>query len=171
VRDVRIEYSRAAIARLLLGAIAVVATSVSVAHAATPSGTWQGRFVYPMEAGNIPTSAYPTAKLTISASSVKAQFHGRTQAAHDALPATSTCSMTFRLRQNADRWRLYIQVGRAMLVGPSTGGMPDLSPCQGISGALRLRSAGVTKIVAEYVADYRPDDGFGEGRLRAFLHR
>lgn len=132
---------------------------------------WQGRFVYPMETGNIPTSAYPTATLTIAASSVKAQFHGRTQAAHDALTATSTCSMTFRFRENTGGWRLYAQVGKALLVGPSTGGMPDLSPCQGRGGALRVRSAGASKIVAEYVSDYRPDDGFGEGRLRGFLHR
>ena len=158
-------------ARLLLGLVAVVATSASVAHAATPAGIWQGRFVYPMESGNIPTSAYPTATLTIATSSVKARFHGRTQAAHDALTATSTCAMTFRFREDADGWRLYTQVGRASLVGSSTGGMPDLSPCQGIRGALRLRSAGATKIVAEYVSDYRPDDGFGEGRLRGFLHR
>ena len=98
------------------------------------NGTWTGKLVAPQGSdvpGNerIPTSAFPSAKLIVGAASITAQFSGHTLAAHDAPNAQSTCSMQFRFNSVTDGWRLYTQIGRGRVVGASTGGVPDLSPC------------------------------------------
>jgi hypothetical protein len=142
------------------------------------NGTWSGRFISPQEVGNIPTSAYPTAKVIVGAASLTAQFSGRTQAAHDPETAMSTCSMQFRFRSalSSDGWRVYEQVGKVVLGGSVSGGAPDLSACQGNdpSGAsrvvVRLRPAG-DKLRAEFglrVGQKAPE--FGLGSLRGYLH-
>jgi hypothetical protein len=156
----------------LLGAAILALSATAAALATGVNGTWQGRFIYPQEIGNIPASAYPTAKLVVGSVRIHASFTGRTQAAHDPENATSTCSMQFRFRQTTDGWRLYRQVGKAELVGSSSGGVPDLSPCSsGSGGALRVRSVSARKLTAEFTSPYRADEGFGAGRFRALLQR
>jgi hypothetical protein len=163
-----------------LVATAFLAAAVAVpAHAAGVSGAWSGRFITPQEVGNIPSSAYPTAKVVVDASIVTAQFTGKTQAAHDPETAVSTCSMRLRFSGtlSSDGWRLYEEVGKTVVTGAVSGGPPDMSACQmhDPSGAtrvvLRVRPAG-SKLKAEFglrVGQKTPE--FGAGGLRGYLHR
>jgi len=165
--------------RPALAAFVVLALTVArPGLAGGVNGTWSGRFITPQEVGNIPTSAYPVAKLVVGATLITAQFSGRTQAAHDSETATSTCSMRFRFSGvlSSDGWRVYEQVGKPTLSGSVSGGMPDLSACafhdpSGVSRVvLRVRPAGST-LKAEFgqrVRQRAPE--FGPGGLRAYLH-
>lgn len=159
--------------------VAAAALAVGAAEAVQPasaalagiSGTWHGRLIYPDEVGNIPTSAYPTLTLTVTARSLVAEFHGRTHAAHDAENAVSTCRMTYRRGVDSSGWRIYVQSGKPVTVGPSTGGPPDLCPCDSLrGGAARVRLAGAS-LLAETTTFYRVGDDFGDGKLRGFLRR
>jgi hypothetical protein len=163
------------------GAMWVVAAALTVAVGLTVqaamaasmgiSGTWHGRLIYPQEVGNIPTSAYPTVKFTVAARSLVAEFHGRTQAAHDAENAVSTCRITYRQGIDSSGWRIYVQSGKPVIVGASSGGPPDLSPCIALrGGAARVRPAGAS-LLAETTTAYRAGEDFGPGKLRGFLRR
>ena len=135
--------------------------------------------ITPQEVGNIPTSAYPTAKVVVSPASITAQFSGRTIAAHDPETAMSTCSMRFRLNAalSSDGWRLYEEVGKPVLSGSVSGGMPDMAACgfHDPSGSshvvVRVRPAG-GKLKAD-VGQLRVRDKsleFGPGWLLGYLH-
>jgi hypothetical protein len=114
------------------GLLAVVV--VAVVGAITGSalggvnGIWSGRFITPQEVGNVPSSAYPRAKLVLTAASVSAEFHGKTQAAHDPENAVSTCSMRFHFNSalSSDGWRVYEEVGKPPISGSGAakGGSP-----------------------------------------------
>jgi hypothetical protein len=167
---------RSVLAALLFVALATAAPALGGGI----TGTWNGRFITPQEIGNIPTSAYPAAKLVVGASSITAQFTGRTQAAHDPETAVSSCSMRFRFNSalSSDGWRVYEEVGgKPTLSGAVSGGPPDMSACQqhDRSGTtrpvLRLRQAGA-KLKAEFglrVRQKAPE--FGPGGLSGYLHR
>lgn len=164
--------------RTLAGIVVLILGATAGPVLAGVNGTWSGRFISPQEVGNIPTSAYPTAKLVVGAASLTARFSGRTQAAHDPETAISTCSMQFRFRSalSSDGWRVYEQVGKVVLGGSVSGGMPDLSACQGNdpSGAshviVRLRPAG-GKLKAEFGLRFgQKGPEFGPGSLRGYLH-
>jgi hypothetical protein len=164
--------------RRALAAFVVLALTVAgSAPAGGVNGTWSGRFITPQEVGNIPTSAYPVAKLVVGAPSITAQFSGRTQAAHDPETATSTCSMRFRFSGvlSSDGWRVYEQVGKPTLSGSVSGGMPDMSACtydpSGVSRVvLRVRPAG-SSLKAEFGQRFRQKGAGVRARgLRAYLH-
>ena len=148
--------------------------------AGSVNGIWSGRFVIPQEAGNIPTSAYPTAKLVVGAASVSGEFHGKTMAAHDPESAVSTCSMRFRFNPalSSDGWRVYEEIGKPVISGSGAaiGGMPDLAPCgqyvpDGSSRViLRLRPAG-TKLKAQFGQRFgKGEPEYGSGGLSGYLH-
>jgi hypothetical protein len=144
-------------------------SAAGIAHAASPLGTWVGTARDVREPG-IPRSAYPSGKLTVGSTTVVAEFSGRTQAAHDAPNATSTCRMVFRFVKVDTGWRIYRQAGRMRIIGPSTGGPPDLSPCFSPTGnALRVRPAG-SKLKAEFTSFYRAGEPF-EASLVGYYHR
>ena len=164
-------------------ALALVSTTV-VALAAAGSvlaggvtGTWNGRLIIPQEVGNVPTSAYPTAKLVVGPGTIVATFHGRTQAAHDPESATSTCTMRLRFRaaMSSDDWRVYENVSKPTLAGSVSGGMPDMSPCfywnaDGKNRVLlRVRPAG-DKLKAEFGEFDSHGPVFGTGYVRGYLH-
>jgi len=164
--------------RALAAFVFLALTVAGSALAGGVNGTWSGRFITPQEVGNIPTSAYPVAKLVVSAPSVTAQFSGRTQAAHDPETATSTCSMRFRFSGvlSSGGWRVYEEVGKPTLAGSVSGGLPDMSACffhdpSGVSRVvLRVRPAG-SSLKAEFgqrIRQKAPE--FGPGGLRAYLH-
>jgi len=161
----------------LMGTVTLALAAVGSALAGGVNGTWSGRMIDPQEIGNIPTSAYPTAKLTVGPATITAVFHGRTQAAHDAESATSTCMMRFRINTalSSNGWRVYEEIGKPALVGTSTGGLPDMSGCfyHVPSGqprvVLRLRPA-AAKLKAEFggrVGQKPPE--FGGSYLRGYL--
>jgi hypothetical protein len=81
--------------------------------------------------------------------------------------------MRFRFLKVEDGWRYYLTHERSRLIGSSTGGMPDLSPCVAPpdpDAYLRLRPAG-PKLKVEYTFGWRPDrEPFGAAG-RAYLHR
>lgn len=164
--------------RALAGVVVLVLGTTAGPVLAGVNGTWSGRFISPEEVGNIPTSAYPTAKVVVGPASTTAQFSGRTQAAHDPETAMSTCSMRFRFSGalSSDGWRVYEQIGKVVLGGSLSGGMPDLSACQrnDPSGrshvVVRLRPAGA-KLKAEFGVRFgQKAPEFGPGSLRAYLH-
>ncbi len=146
-----------------------VATGVA---SAGMNGTWSGRFVIPQEAGNIPTSAYPVAKLVVGPASVRYRVSGKTQAAHDPDSARSTCVLTLRFSSalSSNGWRVYQQVTQPVLSGSVSGGPPELAPCG--AGAshllLRIRPA-ATKLRAEFGERYGNTPEFGSGGFRAYL--
>ena len=149
-------------------AVVVSALAVATAFADATAGTWVGKLVMPQEP-EIPTSAYPATRLVVGASTAQGRFSGLTQAAHDAPTARSTCAMSFRFVRAADGWRLYRQ-GRPQLVGTSTGGMPEFSPCQNPSGGmLRVRPA-AGKLKVEFTTFYRASEPFAAS-FRGYLHR
>ena len=161
-----------------LVAVVVVAAVGAIAGSALAglNGTWSGRFIIPQEVGNIPSSAYPIAKLVVTSASVSAEFHGKTGAAHDPETAVSTCVV--RLRYNAalssNGWRLYEGVGKAVLTGSISGGFPEFSRCQVSAGnsrlVLRLRPAGA-KLKAEFgQRDGKGEPEFGPGGFLGYLH-
>jgi hypothetical protein len=164
--------------RALAGMVVLALAAAGPVLAGGVNGTWSGRFITPQEVGNIPTSAYPTAKLVVSPASIAVQFSGKTMAAHDPETAISTCSMRLRFSSalSSDGWRLYEQVGKPVLTGSVSGGMPDLSACQqydpsGMSRVvLRVRPAGRT-LKAQFGTHIRqraPE--FGPGWLLGYLH-
>jgi hypothetical protein len=167
--------------RGLIAVSVVAAVGVAAGSAlAGVNGTWSGRFIIPQEVGNVPSSAYPTAKLVVSAASVSAEFHGKTMAAHDPESAVSTCSMRFRFRRalSAAGWRIYEEVGKPVISGSGAagGGMPDLSECfqHDPSGdsrvVLRVRSAG-TKLKAQFGLRFgEREPEYGSGGLSGYLH-
>jgi hypothetical protein len=145
--------------RVLVVSVAIVAAGAGLAHAASPLGRWIGTARDAREPGS-PRSAYPTGKLTVGLTKVIAEFTGRTQAAHDDPNAKSTCRMAYGFTKADAGWRIYRQRGRMQIVGPSTGGPPDLSPCFSLTGnALRVRRAG-SKLKAEFTDFYRTDEPF-----------
>ena len=154
----------------VLVAAAVVLCALAAAAAARAdgtAGTWVGKLLIPQEP-EIPTSAYPSTRLVVTASAVQARFSGLTQAAHDSPTARATCSIALRFVRIEAGWRLY-RPGRPRLVGTSTGGMPEFSPCQTPSGGLlRLRPAG-TKLKVEFTTFYRASDPFAAS-FRGYLH-
>ena len=161
-----------------LVAVIVVAAAGATAGSAVAgvNGTWSGRFIIPQEVGNIPTAAYPTAKLVVTSASVSALFHGKTQAAHDPETAVSTCLVRLRFNSalSSDGWRLYEGVGKAVLTGSVSGGPPEMSRCQVIAGSsrlvLRLRPAGA-KLKAEFgQRDGKGEPEFGPGGFLGYLH-
>jgi hypothetical protein len=164
--------------RALAGMVVVALAAAGPVLAGGVNGAWSGRFITPQEVGNIPTSAYPTAKLVVTPSSIVAQFTGRTMAAHDPETAISTCSIRFRFNAtlSSDEWRLYEEVGKPALSGSVSGGMPDMAACQfhDPSGSfhvvLRVRPAGA-RLKAE-VGQLRVRDKaleFGPGWLLGYL--
>jgi hypothetical protein len=160
----------------MAGVVAVALAVVAPVLAAGVNGTWTGRFIIPQEVGNIPFSAYPPAKLVVTAASVSAQFHGKTQAAHDPETAVSTCVVRLRFNSalSSDGWRLYEGVGKAVLTGSVGGGPPEMSRCQVIAGSsrlvLRLRPAGA-KLKAEFgQRDGKGEPEFGPGGFLGYLH-
>jgi hypothetical protein len=155
--------------RALVIVAAVAVSAAGIAGAASPLGTWTGKARDVREPG-IPRSAYPVGKLTIGSTTVVAEFVGRTQAAHDAPNATSACRMVFRFAKIDTGWRVYRQKGRMQIIGPSTGGPPDLSPCFSPTGnALRVRRAG-SKVKAEFTSFYRAGEPF-EASLAGYYRR
>jgi hypothetical protein len=141
---------------------------------------WSRRFITPQEVGNIPSSAYPTAKLVVTAASVSAEFHGKTQAAHDPENAVSTCSMRFHFNSalSSDGWRVYEEVGKPVISGSGAakGGMPDLAPCfQYVPDwssrvVLMVRPAG-TKLKAQFgERSGKSEPEFAPGGLSGYLH-
>jgi hypothetical protein len=161
--------------RALIGVVLVALLTAGVALAGSVNGTWVGKlpFVQGPEVSaqeRIPTSAFPSAKLVVATGSVVAEFSGLTQAAHDAANARATCTMRFRFADVKDGWRLYPQGGRPRIVGTSTGGMPEFSPCQTPSGGmLRLRAAGA-KLKVEFTTLYQADQPFAV-TFRGYLRR
>lgn len=161
----------------LFGTMVVALAAAGSTLAGGVNGTWTGRLIIPQEIGNIPTSAYPTAKLVVGPATVSATFHGRTQAAHDPESATSTCTMRLRFRAalSSDGWRVYENVGKPTLAGSVSGGPPDMSPCfywstDGKSRVLlRVRPAG-NKLKAEFGEFEGREPVFGAGYLRGYLH-
>ena len=160
----------------MAGVVAVALAAAAPALAGGVNGTWTGRFVIPQEVGNIPFSAFPPAKLVVTAASVSAQFHGKTQAAHDPDTAVSTCVVRLRFNSalSSDGWRLYEGVGKAVLTGSVSGGPPEMSRCQVSAGSsrlvLRLRPAGA-KLKAEFgQRDGKGDPEFGPGGFLGYLH-
>ena len=165
-----------------LVAVVVVAAVGAIAGSALAgvNGTWSGRFIIPQEVGNIPSSAYPTATLVVTAASVSAEFHGKTMAAHDPENAVSTCSMRFRFSGalSSDGWRIYAEVGKPVISGSGAagGGMPDLAECfQHDPGGhslviLRVRPAG-TKLKAQFGQRFgKREPEYGSGGLSGYLH-
>jgi len=145
--------------------LALVAAAAALADATT--GTWTGKLVIPQEP-EIPSSAYPSTRLVVGAATVQSRFSGLTQAAHDPPAARATCAMTFRFARVADGWRLYRQ-GRPQLVGTSSGGMPEFSPCQTPSGGmLRIRPA-AGKLKVEFTTFYRASEPY-TASFRGYLH-
>jgi hypothetical protein len=170
-RDVRLRHLSTISLSVAVAATWLVVVQPGLSAPPSVNGRWHGRLVYPQEAGNIPTSAYPAAKLTVTAGSVVAEFQGKTGAAHDADNAISTCRITYRHRADSAGWRIYVQAGKSVVTGATSGGPPDLAPCGGMrGGATRLRRAGA-RLLVEAVTDYRVEDGFGPGKLRGFLGR
>lgn len=164
--------------RVLLGTMIFALAAAGSALAGSVNGTWVGRMINPQEIGNIPTSAYPTAKLTVGPATISAAFHGRTQAAHDPESATSSCTMRFRFNGalSADGWRVYEEVGKPVLTGSVSGGQPDLSGCfyHVASGqsrvVLRVRPAGA-KLKAEFGERFgQQAPEFGGGYVRGYLN-
>lgn len=146
-----------------MSALAVTAAALADATA----GTWAGKLVMPQEP-EIPSSAYPSARLAVGASAGQARFSGLTQAAHDAPTARATCAISLRFVRAADGWRLY-RPGRPQLVGTSTGGMPEFSPCQTPSGGMFRVRAAAGKLKVEFTNFYRADEQFAAS-FRGYLH-
>lgn len=165
--------------RALAASVVLALTVAGPVLAGGVNGRWSGRFIIPQEVGNIPASAYPTAKLVVGPALITAQFSGKTQAAHDPETARVTCSMRYRFNGalSADGWRVYQAIGKPTLVGSVSGGMPEFSSCQGYDHSgltrvvLRVRPAG-DKLKAEFgmrVRQKAPE--FGPGGFRGYLHR
>ncbi len=164
--------------RAFAGVVVLALWTAAPALAGGVNGIWSGRFIYPQEVGNVPTSAYPTANVVVGPASMTARFSGKTMAAHDPETAISTCSMRLRFSDalSSDGWRVYELVGKPVLGGSASGGMPDMSACQsydpsGVSRVVvRVRPAG-SKLKAEFGSRVRQKTPeFGPGSLRAYLH-
>lgn len=158
--------------------VVVALAAAGSALAGGMNGTWSGRFIIPQEVGNVPTSAYPVSKLVVGPTLVTETVTGKTMATHDPENAVSTCVMRFRFASamSTGGWRMYEQVGKPVLSGAVSGGMPEFSVCQrhdpsGTSKVvLRIRPAG-SKLKSEFGDHFRsrPPD-FGPGGLLGYLH-
>src|SRR3954469_15858868 len=104
--------------RGLVAVIGVAIVGVIAGSAlAGMNGIWSGRFINPQEVGNIPTSAYPVARVVVRPDLITVQASGKTQAAHDPESATSTCVIRLRFvgKLSSDGWRLYEQFAKPAL--------------------------------------------------------
>jgi hypothetical protein len=152
----------------VLGVVAAASAFAAGADGAV-TGAWEGQLTALDE-----LHYHPQARLVVSSARVTAEFAGLTGAAHDAQSATTTCSVVYRFRLQATRWRYYLQSGGARLTG---AGYVQNTPCIAPPNDVLLRVrlvAGGAKLQVEfaqggrYLKDLEADYVAG---YRAFLRR